>query len=146
MFRVALGISILFSAVFPLGKYLVGGFSAKDLQFLGPWGLVALMLVVKYLLVASLLYFVFRLVRLDQRFNLNGKGSTRVLVASCVVIAYAIVLALARQIEGGGPGYVAAQMSVLFWWPSWAVILWGLILMSMAKRDEVAPPNTSLER
>jgi hypothetical protein len=147
MFRVALGLSILLAAVFPLGQYLLGWFTTtQDLRSqLGPWALIGLVLFVKYFLVAAVLYIVFRLVRLDQRLNLKGKGSTRVLVANCVVVAYAIFLMLARMVEGGGFGYLVAQLSLFFLWPSWAVILWGMILIWMTKREGAAP-DTSLER
>ena len=147
MFRVALSLSILLAAVFPLGQYLVGAFTtAQDLQSrLGPWVLMALVLLVKYFLVAAVLYIVLRLVRLNERLNLEGRGSTRILVANCVVLAYAIFLMLARMVEGGGFGYLVAQLSLFVLWPSWAVIVWGLILVWMTK-GKGAAPNTSLER
>jgi hypothetical protein len=147
MFRVALSLSILLAAVFPLGQYLVMSFTTSRAlkASLGALGAAALVLFVKYILVAIVLYALFRMVRIDRRFDLNGRGSRQLLLANIVVLTYAVLLALARMVEGGGFGYLIGQFAFLVLWPSWAIIVWGLVLL-WGSRAHMATPNTSLER
>ena len=130
MFNVALAIAILVAIVVPTPRLLSIVTTPNDLQrTLGPFGAQLIILFVRYFVVAFLLYGIFRVLRLDRKFNFNANGATVLLVANVVVVGFGAVRVLASLVEGGGLGFGLSQLAMYVLFPCWLAIAIGLLMM-----------------
>ena len=129
MFNVALAISILVASVFPLGLRLLLVFVPPTLltTTFGPLGTQLIILFSKYFFGAIIIYIIFRLTKIEQKFNFKARGARLILTANMFVIFFGIVRALASLVEGGGAAFVVAQFGPFVFWPAWLAIIIGLV-------------------
>lgn len=135
MFNIALGISILIAAFLPIGQWLLLWVATPKTisATVGSFGTHMLLIFLKYLLPALLLYGVFRLSGLQRKWNFKARGSTLILIANLLVLFFALVRAFASRVEGGGASFVVAQFGAFVFWPAWLAIVVGLFLLVRAQ-------------
>ena len=127
MFNISLSISILISALFPLGiKVLLTFISYSEIRTLGTVMSGLITLSFKYFFVAILLYAVARIMKLDTKIQLSSVGQKLLIVANTVIVSYGFIRIAASTVEGGGGLFVVTSFAPFIFWPMWICILIGL--------------------
>lgn len=136
---IAFGLAALFS---PFGRILSLYLDRPLLQSLGPLKAHLLNVFANYWLLATVIYVVLRVARVE-RFLVPARGPLLMMgLANVLLILYVAARVFASIIEGGGASFVVASFAIFIVLPSWLLIAGSLIwlLAASARSRNDRPP------
>ena len=140
--NLSLGAAFALSSVFSIGAKLVGTLGVRPLlALLQPYQQQLMLAFMGYWLPATLIYVLFRLLRLDDKLRPTVLAQSTIFCGNALFLLYVTVRTFAATVEGGGGSFVVASLSPFVIVPAWGFFLVGFIALVRSHSGPTTRPR-----